>query len=205
MTAKSFLGKKHSDETKLKISQANALSQLGERNSQYGTCWITLNGENKKIKKEEIDLYLIEGWQRGRYQPEVRGRPSPFKGNPGKKHTEKTKLKIKDSIKKRKILLSEEEIQQKIKIRKARNVAGVIAYRCRKRNATPPDSDLELIKKIYENCPQGYHVDHIIALASNGLHHQDNLQYLPISENCRKGKKDVYDKSLALNWKDFIY
>jgi hypothetical protein len=88
--------------------------------------------------------------------------------------------------------------------KKARNKANVYAYRARLRNAIPEDADLKLIQKIYEYCPDGYHVDHIVALASDGKHHQDNLQYLPISENCRKGKSTVYDESLALNWRDYF-
>ena len=88
--------------------------------------------------------------------------------------------------------------------KKARNKANVYAYRARKRNAIPPDADLKLIKRIYENCPEGYHVDHIQALAAGGLHHQDNLQYLEISENCRKGKTSNFDKSKSLDWNDFI-
>lgn len=88
--------------------------------------------------------------------------------------------------------------------KKARNKANVYAYRARLRNAIPKDSDLKLIQKIYENCPDGYHVDHIVALASGGQHHQDNLQYLPISENCRKGKRDSYDESLAISWKNLV-
>lgn len=90
------------------------------------------------------------------------------------------------------------------KHKRARNKANVYAYRARLRNAIPEDADLKLIRTIYENCPDGYHVDHIVALASNGLHHQDNLQYLKISENCRKGKSDKYDKSLAISWKEYI-
>jgi|688.fasta_scaffold821216_1 hypothetical protein len=88
--------------------------------------------------------------------------------------------------------------------KKARNKANVYAYRARLRNAIPEDADLKLIRKIYENCPSGYQVDHIQALASGGMHHQNNLQYLPISENCRKGKGNSYDESLALNWRNFI-
>jgi 5-methylcytosine-specific restriction endonuclease McrA len=79
----------------------------------------------------------------------------------------------------------------------------VYAYRARKYNAIPEDADLKLIREIYCNCPDEYHVDHIIALASGGKHHQDNLQYLPINENCRKGKTQNYDKSLALDWRNF--
>ena len=89
------------------------------------------------------------------------------------------------------------------KHKRARNKANVYAYRARLRNAIPEDADLKLIRIIYENCPDGYHVDHIKALAAGGLHHQDNLQYLQISENCRKGKSDKYNESLAISWKEF--
>lgn len=82
--------------------------------------------------------------------------------------------------------------------------AAVYAYRARKRNAIPSDADLGLIKRIYEHSPTGYDVDHIIALANSGLHHQDNLQYLPLSENRRKGATDTYNTSLIIKWQDII-
>lgn len=63
---KHFLNKKHSDESKKKMSLFGAISQKGEKNSQFGTCWITKEEENKKIKKEELDFYLKEGWKKGR-------------------------------------------------------------------------------------------------------------------------------------------
>ena len=62
-------------------------------------------------------------------------------------------------------------------------------YRANKRNRTPKWANLELIKKIYSNCPKGYHVDHIIPLNGeivSGLHVQNNLQYLTASENIKK-------------------
>ena len=61
-----FTGKKHSQETKNKIGKLNKINQQGKKNSQFGTCWITKENINKKIKKEEIDLYLISGWSKGR-------------------------------------------------------------------------------------------------------------------------------------------
>ena len=63
-----WFGKHHSEETKQKISKHHIETgfQQGEKNSQYGTCWITKNGENKKIKKEELDSYLNDGWIKGR-------------------------------------------------------------------------------------------------------------------------------------------
>ncbi len=61
-----FTGKNHSDETKRKIGDANSVSQAAERNSQYGTCWITRDGVNKRIKKEDKESYLCNGWSSGR-------------------------------------------------------------------------------------------------------------------------------------------
>ena len=58
--------KKHKQETKDKIGLANSIIQKGEGNSQFGTCWITKDNENKKIKKEELEYYLSLGWIKGR-------------------------------------------------------------------------------------------------------------------------------------------
>lgn len=58
--------KKHSEETKKKISEKKKDSGTGKTNSQYGTCWITNGTEVKKIKKEDLDSWLKDGWSRGR-------------------------------------------------------------------------------------------------------------------------------------------
>ena len=47
----------------------------------------------------------------------------------------------------------------------------------------------EQIKYIYENCPAGHEVDHIMPLSRGGLHTPENLQYLTIRENRQKGAK----------------
>lgn len=58
-----FEGKKHSEDTKKKISQHNKISSLGENNSQYGTMWITNGSISKKIKQTEL---IPDGWHKGR-------------------------------------------------------------------------------------------------------------------------------------------
>lgn len=142
--------------------------------------------KNEKISKSLKEYYIKNG--------------NHNKGKPGWKQSEEQKkhlsLKNKEAADKRG-RVSEEH-------KKARNKANVYAWRARKYNAIIESSDLNLIKTIYENCPSGYHVDHIQALAGGGLHHQDNLQYLPIEENCRKGKDRDYDKNKALSWQLII-
>ena len=61
-------GKKHSLETikKMKDSYKEKRHQDGEKNSQFGTCWINNAIENKKIKKDDLPLYLEDGWVKGR-------------------------------------------------------------------------------------------------------------------------------------------
>jgi len=61
-----FTGKKHSDETKQLMSEIKKGTGKGEKNSQYGTCWITKDGSNKKVKKNDLSQYQLEGWERGR-------------------------------------------------------------------------------------------------------------------------------------------
>ena len=65
-------------------------------------------------------------------------------------------------------------------------------YDARKINRTPKWADLEKIKEIYKNCPEGYHVDHIMPLNGelvSGLHVETNLQYLTAKENLSKNNK----------------
>ena len=63
-----WVGKKHKEETieKVKNTYKEIKHQQGEKNSQYGTCWVTKDNENKKIKKEELDTYIQMGWIKGR-------------------------------------------------------------------------------------------------------------------------------------------
>lgn len=64
--------------------------------------------------------------------------------------------------------------------------------RAAKIQRTPAWANQEKINEIYANCPEGYHVDHIVPLRGervSGLHVENNLQYLPASENISKGNK----------------
>jgi hypothetical protein len=71
-----------------------------------------------------------------------------------------------------------------------------IAYSAKRRasklKATPKWANLVAIKEIYQTCPEGYHVDHIIPLQGKlvcGLHCEFNLQHLLASENLIKGNR----------------
>ena len=51
-----------------KIYEAHQLKhyQAAEKNSQFGTCWIHNNKESIKIKKEQLEEYISNGWIKGR-------------------------------------------------------------------------------------------------------------------------------------------
>ena len=124
----------------------------------------------------------------------------PSKGKEGWKHNDEQKeLKRKKAIE---VANLKGRVSEQHK--KARNKANVYAYRARLRNAIPEDADLKFILEIYENCPDGYTVDHKVALARGGLHHQDNLQYLPGRENSRKNADRAFDESLIIPWETII-
>jgi hypothetical protein len=68
-------------------------------------------------------------------------------------------------------------------------IARAIQYKTKRSLATPPWADLLKIKQIYDTCPKGYHVDHIIPLQGelvSGLHVEYNLRHLLALENMQK-------------------
>lgn len=72
---------------------------------------------------------------------------------------------------------------------RARRNEASARYRASLRNQTPSDADRPAIKKFYEECPTGYEVDHVIPISKGGMHTLENLQYLTITENRRKGNR----------------
>lgn len=63
-----FYGKTHTEDSKQKIAKANKGKRTGGDNSQFGTCWVhSLTQQlNKKIKKDELETYIKDGWIHGR-------------------------------------------------------------------------------------------------------------------------------------------
>lgn len=59
----SFYNKHHTEKTKQSM-RAKAHLRIGNKNSQFGTCWITNGKENRKVKKE--NLVLENDWCLGR-------------------------------------------------------------------------------------------------------------------------------------------
>lgn len=64
---RTWTGRKHTEETRRKMSESSREPSLGERNSQWGTVWICKNGEKpRKVKKIEVSSWERLGWNRGR-------------------------------------------------------------------------------------------------------------------------------------------
>lgn len=61
-----FANRKHSKETIQKMKNTHKNLHIGEKNSQFGTCWIHNEEKSIKIKKGDLSLYENEGWIKGR-------------------------------------------------------------------------------------------------------------------------------------------
>lgn len=170
-------GKTHTQRVRNIISK----SQTGDGNSQHGTMWITNGTEDKKIK----DGIIPKGWNKGRRPDSRYSKPSSTKGKPGRKHTEEQK----QHLRKKSIEAADRKGRVSDDHKKARNKANVATWSARKCNAIIESSDLELIKRIYMNCPKGYQVRAKVKYSAGGKFHQDNL---------------YYKKNIVLNWKDYI-
>jgi hypothetical protein len=143
--------------------------------------------EDKKKKSESVKKnFLVNG--------------HPGKGKSGWKHSDEMK-----EIKRQLSLQLWDRLGRRTEHDKIiKNRVGVSKYRAKKKNLTPDNANCGLIKEIYKHCPKGYEVDHIIALAEGGLHHENNLQYLPAMENRKKNRTQNYDKNLVIKWQDVV-
>jgi hypothetical protein len=65
--------------------------------------------------------------------------------------------------------------------------------------------NLDLIAKVYQYCPKGYEVDHMLALAKGGDHHESNLCYLPKRINRAKGDRSIEEFGVDIFNKNVIY
>jgi 5-methylcytosine-specific restriction endonuclease McrA len=93
--------------------------------------------------------------------------------------------------------------KKQIKNKYAKSEKGIITNnkksakrRARVKNQLTDDVDYDIITKIYQDCRSRsietgipHEVDHIIPISKGGLHHQDNLQIITMSENRKKGSK----------------
>lgn len=81
------------------------------------------------------------------------------------------------------------------KLNPGKELAKTRRYALAKINRTPKwltKDQIDEMTRFYENCPEGYEVDHIIPLQGknvSGLHVPSNLQYLTIAENRKKSNK----------------
>ena len=61
-----WVGRKHTQETKKKISEKNKISQLGSKNSQFGKMWICNDETHQSMVIKKTDEIPI-GWRKGRF------------------------------------------------------------------------------------------------------------------------------------------
>ena len=90
-------------------------------------------------------------------------------------------------------------------------IANAAKRKADKRNQTPDFANLDLIARIYQFCPEGFHVEHMIPLKRGGFHHESNLCYLPAQINHSKGSKRIeefgvdYFNENVNYWQDVLY
>jgi hypothetical protein len=152
---------------------------------------------NSRVRTDEVKSKIRDGVVRTYTE-----QGSKCKGMPGWKHTDADReLKRQRTLE---LWDRRGRLERTPEEKQAINKMRVGEYRARKYQATPVDADRKLIKEIYRSCPIGYEVDHIVALAENGLHHESNLQYLPADENRRKNKTQNYNRDLVIRWQDVV-
>jgi len=100
------------------------------------------------------------------------------------------------------------ERQAKLKREYRQTIKGKAIYKssnARRKQLIKQIIEPKLVAKIYQYCPKGYQVDHIMPLSKGGMHEPHNLQYLPSQINNKKHSNVNYDcKKYALAWINII-
>jgi hypothetical protein len=175
--------KKHNKEYR-----KNNRNKLLEQSKQYyednKEQFLTYHKEYYKKNKERILEYHQEYYQKNK--------DGNIKGY---------LVENKDTIKKKK-----KEYDKKHRAKnKAYYRAASKKYKTSKKNQVPEFSNLKLIQKIYEYCPEGYQVDHMIPLSKGGLHWESNLCYLPAPINSSKRAKSIEEFGVEIFLENVIY
>ncbi len=122
---------------------------------------------------------------------------SSFGKDISKYHNLSSRCKSCESVRAKKYReLNTEAVKERISIHYYSNKSYYLAKNANRRalklKAIASWANIQKIKEIYKNCPEGYHVDHIIPLQGElvcGLHVENNLQYLSAKDNLQKGNK----------------
>jgi len=67
-----WTGKKHTEESKQKLSLIKKNTGVGSDNSVWGMKWMNKETKNKMVRPEDINQYLSDGWNFGQYISEER-------------------------------------------------------------------------------------------------------------------------------------
>ncbi len=114
-------------------------------------------------------------------------------------HIIKKKNEILDShdnfIERAQVLMRNCKISAQINYNKRNN--SLLACQRKKSIIDLSKEEKSLIRDFYENCPEGFEVDHIIPVAKGGKHQLANLQYLEKDKNRKKGTSLVNEN---LEW-----
>lgn len=132
--------------------------------------------ETKKHRKEYMKKYWASNKEK--------------KKQYSKKYYEKTKESRKESSKAYRY-----EYVRRSSSKRLMNFNTVMRQK-RTKIATPFWANVDKIKDVYKNRPEGFEVDHIVPIKNDnvcGLHIHNNLQYLTITENRSKHNKFIIE------------
>jgi len=157
-----------------KVKYIRDIYKRSEKRKQYEKLYRLKNKEKIKKRTKEYELKNKKKIALRRKLQRIRDCEQY------KKISKEAKKRYRENNKERYTLLNREQCAKR---------------RAKLLKAIPKFANLNKIKKIYKNCPKGYHVDHIIPLNNPivcGLHVEWNLQYLSAKENCSKGNKLIF-------------